>query len=237
MKGMIEYEIWCTFEIRHEFYTDDRVPLVLLPDQQTRLLLAKYNIILRQQMKNQWVMLKPKDESLFSNKEDLVLRFELQVTSEAFYYSTREYEPKANDIFRVGDTSKPGIWRTLEMPFRENTDEEHKHIVLALQSKQMYFEFLFIPKYTAAKDIRLREEKGLLQFGEPKEQILFDETMVYQFVSTEPVSLRKNYKYKVQLWEVRNSGERLLSGCIPCPDPGNQSVLRPQDTITTYFYF
>jgi len=238
MKGMIQYEIWITIEIGHEYYANNNVPLLVTPDIETRLLFAKYNIIFRKQRGNQWVLLKPSDDVLM-DKEELVFRFELQISSEEFYYSTGDYIMKPDSLFVLKETHKPNVWKVMEIPYSEAINEEDRHISLQLESKRKYLEYLFIPKYTLTKDLslKLEEERGRIEFERPKVVTLFEETNVIRFISREQVSLKKSNDYKIRLWEVRPTGEKLLSEYIPYPKAEDISVIQPQDSITTYYYF
>jgi len=238
MKGMIQYEIWVTIEIGHEYYANNSVPLLATPDIETRLLFAKYNIIFRKQQTNQWVLLKPSDDA-FTDKEELVFRFELQISSEEFYYSTEEYTMKPDSLFILKETHKPNVWKVMEIPYRTDMNEQDRHISLQLASKRKYLEYLFIPKYTLAKDLHLKltEERGRIEFESPEVITLFEETNVIRFISRKLVPLKRTNDYKIRLWEIRPTGEKLLSEYIPSPRVEDISVIQPQDTITTYYYF
>ncbi len=60
---------------------------------------------------------------------------------------------------------------------------------------------------------------------------------VRRITTREKVALSERPEYRFQLWEVRESGERLLEGNVGLPRPDESSLSRSADTIATYFYY
>lgn len=59
----------------------------------------------------------------------------------------------------------------------------------------------------------------------------------YQFRTAEPVALNVNNSYRIKLWEIRKTGNRLLTDTLSFPRYDEISPINPEDTITTYFYY
>jgi len=238
MKNMIQYEIWTSIEIIHEYYVNHNMPLLVTPDIETRLLFAKYNIIFRKQLTNQWILLRPADD-LLPDKEKTIFRFELQIRSEEFYYSTDDYSVEPNGFFTMIEPDKPNVWKIMEIPYHTDIKEKNRSITLHIHSKQKYLEYILIPKYTQIKNIKLKltEERGRIEFEGPETVILFGKTQVFRFVSKEAHMLRNTNDYMIRLWEIRSSGDKLLTQFIPYPRVGDISIIQPKNAITTYYYF
>ena len=77
--------------------------------------------------------------------------------------------------------------------------------------------------------IRVKEDTG--------RTTLPDGTFTRRFVTAEKIKLRQNSGIKMQLWETREMGERLISSAIPCPQLSQPSPFSPKDMLTHIRYY
>jgi hypothetical protein len=112
-------------------------------------------------------------------------------------------------------------------------------ITIQALSVEKYLEYLCIPRFNAA-DIALRmtEKKNRVQVAEASQPVtLPDGTPARRFVTDKKIKLQQNIGITMQLWEKRDSGERLIAGVIGSPDPEQASPFSPKDTISKIFYY
>ncbi len=235
--GNEKYKIWVTIEIQHEFYGNTKILLDIIPSSHTKRLLAENNIILKKVDINKWVLIKLCDDHFTLKKNEIIFCFHLHVTSDEFYYCSENIENMNNNSFFFVDADNMGTWKTLQIILKDEVEIIHKSIILPILSKHKYFEYLFIPKYIS-NDIHLKliDDKNEIVFNEVAEKVMFENSSVYRFVSKDKISLRKSYKYKLRLLEMRKSGEKILSENILNPEAENISIFSPADTITSYNY-
>lgn len=227
------YTICVSIEIFHEYYNNSFTPIDLIPGEQTRMYIRRNNLILKKISANRWFLLKMNSEVL-EYVDRLV--FELHALSDELYYVSDEQLEGEN--FDIKPSVKPGIWKYIEINTENLMEKESVHIRIDLKSKMKYLEFLFIPKYHSETiNLRLLEEKRRLENVGPEDHYILDNVLVKRFVSKETILLKEKPDYNFALWEVRDSGERMLTNRIPLPRPDNISLISPKDTITTYFYF
>jgi hypothetical protein len=161
----------------------------------------------------------------------------LTVMNDTFYYVTQAFTE--NPAFRVEpfDGQAGGQVLTVDVDYvLENSLSE---ITVQALSREKYLEYLCIPKFNAADlALRLAEEKNRVQITEAFEPVtLPDGTLARRFVTGEKIKLHQDNGITMQLWERRDSGERLIAGAIESPDPGQASPFSPKDTITRIFYY
>lgn len=232
------YKKWVTITILHEYYVRTSCPVNLEPLEEIKSIFKKHNILLIQQKVTQWCL-------FFENKldlNDLLLNkykfiFGLYPQSEKFHYLSLK-STSINDAFSLHDAPMSNAWRNVELNLQYIISNNLQKIDIQIASPEKYYEYICIPKYyNSDVKLKLKEEQNRIEFNEEKFQPITDIQDAIRFVSKEKIKLSDGNNLKMQLWEVRNSGERLISNFIPNPQPDELSLSNPQDTITTYFYF
>ncbi len=235
MNKTVEYKIRGNIEIEHDFYNHQYVPLNLMQTEETNLIFRKTNRIWKKIASNRWVLLELLTD--LSDREDLVVSFDLIVISDDFYYVTGNEQSPCNYINYI-QTHKVHAWKTISVtfPYVENSSTlTHK---LSIQSIYKYYEIILIPRYNPHNiTLKIKEEKDRIQWKDSEKNFLIEEKPVWRFVSIAPVYLKSNLEYRIVLLEVRESGERIISNNIPLPRADDISVFSPSDTISTYFYY
>lgn len=217
------YQIWCDITITHDYYPPQKVPIELSPDRDTKVYLLRNKILFKKIEPNHWGLLKQMKEN--SEINPYGLSFHIKARNSDFHHVT----------LLPFDARNPALFQSFHIPDeKENKGQIRWHI----PATEKYFEYICIPQYyTGDSVLRLRENKNLFEIEGPDKVHLPDAGEVFRFVSKKQIPLRQIYPYKVQLWEIRDSGERLISDRIPCPQPSSRSLFYPNDTITTYYYF
>lgn len=236
MSNMEHYAVWYEIKISHDYYPDNFVPLELLPTNETRIYMLRNNILLRKNREGYWSLLKPAGEK--PEEKEAGLSFEIRITSPDFYYVTGRDVRATETSYTLSDPQYPSAWKIFTIQPLETEEEVLRQINWKIPTVEMYFEYICIPKYSQV-DLHLKmiDDKNEFQIKGPEKVDLAGDKEVLRFVTKDPIPLRNTYKYKMQLWEVRDSGERLMSDNIPCPNPSERSIYSPNDTITTYYYF
>jgi len=238
MKSLNEkYEVWFDISISHAYFGMGLAPLTLSPTDNTRIFLSKSRILFKQIESNRWVLLRIKEE--MANTDDPDLSFNISINSDEFYYVTAKNITEINPSFSLSDSQYPRIWKTIKLtdPLG-NKEKTSEQILLQIPTVEKYLEYICIPKFHPGNiNLKMNEDKNNFQIHPPKKVSLPDNVEVIRFVSKDKIPLKKIYTDKVRLWEVRDSGERLISEVIPYPNPSNISIFQPNDTITTYYYF
>lgn len=230
------YKVCMQIEVSHDFYTQNPVPLHLVPAQSTSKQLENARIIFKCLSAGRWVLLRPAGKYRDMDKMDL--HFEARVMSSRFYYVTGSINQVEDALYTFSEPGIPGIWKLLKLHPEAIRTEDFSHIKWHIPGVEKFVEYICIPRYnTGDIHLKLTEDKGRLQFKEPEKTVLPDGSRGVRFISKEKILLRKDNTYKMKLWEIRNSGERLLSEVLPFPDPESMSFIRPGDTITSYYYF
>jgi len=231
-----QYEVWFDLKITHDYYSNSHVPLTFTPTDETRILLLKNRLFLKNIASNHWVILRITGE--VTETENKELAFEIRSTDNDFYYVTGKEEQKDELPYTLEDPQYPGIWKIMKIKPEKGETGMANQILHIIPSVEKYFEFICIPKFHSGDiSLRMTEDKNRFQIEEPEIISMPDKTNAIRFVSKDKIPLKKIYKYKVRLWEIRESGERLISDSIPCPSPSNISVFHSNDTITSYYYF
>ncbi len=223
--------------MEHEYYGSVPVPLVLEPSADTRILLRKQGVLFRQTAWGRWVLLRPTHLNLAD--ENGAYRFIVRPTDEDWWYVTlNEDGAVQSSNFLMEKSAVPGAWRELLLPLKAQDDEKNAEVVISLSSLKKLWEFILIPKFTPeATQLMLTERAVGLTFSAVEKVQLFKNFEAYRATSTQPMTLLKNAPHRIQLWEVRDSGDRLLSNAVPVPRCTEASVLDAKNAITTYFYY
>ncbi len=240
MSRIETYHHWLRLEIAHEYYTPGTIPLRLSPSEETNTFFAKSGILFRSASPMQWYILLPSGETAEKQlalwaDENPVMKFDLIPLSGEFFYISG-LEEKEEENYSIRKSMQPGVWRQLQIPFTLLNNQPE--IKLTIQYVKKLVEFILIPKYNHPDiQLQLSEEKGRVQFSEIEKIMLFDTTQAYRFRSTGTVDLSQNTSYKIKLWEVRKTGNRLLSDAVPLPRCNETSAINPENTISSYFYY
>lgn len=234
---MEKYTVGYKIRISHDYYSDSSVPLTLSPTIETKAILLKNNMHFKRIGTGEWVLLCLKGDKLKLNRS--FLTFEVRITEAVFYYVTGREVNTNDETFTISDPEHPMSWKILRIHITEETENDYPiDIHWQIPTVEMFFEFICIPKYHPIDlGLKMDVDKNTFHFIEPENISLPGEGYGILFRSKEPIPLRNIYKHKIRLWEVRDSGERLISDNIPCPNPSERSVFNPNDTITTYYYF
>jgi hypothetical protein len=229
--------------LRHEYYLSGNYPVSLSPTAETARFLARYDMLFRKQNANNWLLVSQNDLASIAVVETRratslrYLRFALHATDHTLYYVTRAWKP--NPAFTVESAMGHGAWQTLSIDVQYLVKNKQKEIIVEAETEEKYLEFLCIPKFNGADiPLRMTEEKQRIQVKEDTERAtLPDSTVARRFVTTEKIKLRQDNGIKMQLWEAREMGERLISTTIPCPQPLQPSLFSPKDMLTHIHYY
>jgi hypothetical protein len=228
--------VWRTISVEHEYYGSAPIPVQLEASVDTLLLLQRQGILFRQTAWGRWTLLRPKYSALAN--ENGVCQFAIFPTDEEWWYVTADDDEKQLGNFIVKKSNTFGIWRELLLPLKALEDEKNAEVNIVFGSKKKLWEFIFIPKFTPeATQLELRARNKELTFSAAEKVDFFKDFEAYRITSTQPVTLLKNAPHSLQLWEVRDSGDRLLSSAVPVPRCTEASVFDAKNAVTTYFYY
>jgi hypothetical protein len=202
----------------HEYYAGATCPIALSPDTATHRIFRHHNILFRTQGPNHWQVLAEDDFSVADLAEDTHFRFDLRVLDRIVYYVSQHTDSlQAVEI----DVAAAGRMFNIHIPASER-----------------YFEYICIPRYTGANvPVKMREERERIHIKATGRVSLPGVSVALRFVSEEKIKLSRLNGLNMQLWEVREAGERLISKEIPHPLPDHYSLLSSKDTITSLFYY
>lgn len=126
---------------------------------------------------------------------------------------------------------KPGILFTGKLKLSEEMYQRARkgeicNICLDFKTKEMYWEYLLIPRKTERlqSSLLLEEQKGELLFSEPETFYAdFVNQPVWRCVSRSTIKMKEDYHYRLDLWEIfRKEPEvkrKIVKG-LECPVPG-----------------
>lgn len=230
------YRIWLKLVIVHEYFDAQQCGLILEPNSITKKAFQKAGILFKQQNSCTWLLISENEVELESETN---LCFQLKTKQTDFYYYTGQAATDNSD-WSLTDYNKDGIWKLLNIPVTDErlraTDSET--IEIRLNSALKHIEFLVFPSQTYAMDpLEIREQRGKVSFDKREELTLpGTEKILYRFVSSETLPLKHKSTYQFHLWELRKSGENLLSRLPDFPLVQSLSPFSPKDTITSYIY-
>lgn len=230
------YRIWLKFVITHDYFDTDQCGVILEPNRITSHLLQKAGILFKQQTTRSWVLIAENEVNL--DLEDQ-LSFQLKAKHPDFYYYTNQVSADTVDCVLV-DYQKEGTWKKLDLPITENRlnskEPETIHIQLGIPEKQI--EFLVFPSQLYPMEpLEIREQRGKVLFNDREESVIpGTDQKIYRFVSAEALPLKEKSAYQFHLWELRKSGDNLLSRLPDFPLIQSLSPFSPKDTITSYIY-
>ncbi|MDR0802967.1 hypothetical protein [Fluviicola sp.] len=236
MTSQKTYRIWLKFAISHDYFDAEQCGVILEPDHLTQNLLQKAGILFKQQSPCSWVLIAENEISL--ELEDS-LTFLIKAARAEFYYYTDEVTTTISDCF-VADFRKEGIWKILSLPASENRflNPETEVIDIRLKNQQKHIEFLIFPSQSYLADpLEIREQRGKVLFNPLEESTLpGTDKKLFRIVSSETIPLKKKSAYQFHLWELRKSGDNLLSRLPDFPLIQSLSPFSPKDTLTSYIY-
>jgi hypothetical protein len=238
MENTATYTAWITIKIRHNFFVNGRNCITIVPTRDTHKLLTRAGVIIKQSDSNTWLLLKQEGQDEIM-EEDLVgqLDFCLMNIDSGFYYYTENAVEDGKPVWELAEVGKNGIWKTLTINVDKGLLAQKTTIDIAIGSPEKFLEFLIIAKSGNQSPLTLREDNDKLVFTRSEVDFPGEPSPVYRFITNEPVALKEAYNYKIQLWEVKENGESLLSSNIPFPKTWATSVINSQNTISSYFYF
>jgi hypothetical protein len=226
--------------LRHEYYPSGNCPVSLSPTVETARFLTRQDMLFRKQNANNWLLVSQND---LASMAAPYLRFALQATDHTLYYVTRTWKP--NPAFTIESTmgrlveTRHATSLQLSIDVSYLVENKQKEIIIEAETEEKQLEFLCIPKFNGADiPLRMTEEKQRIQVKEDTGRAtLPDGTTARRFVTAEKVKLRQDNGIKMQLWETRERGERLISAAIPCPQPMQPSPFNPKDMLTRIHYY
>lgn len=235
---MTTFSIWFSILLSHEYYVKRPCPVSLVLSEQTEKFFKKRALLFLHQNANKWLVLKDADcpaEEL-EDADFPVLSLELRPAENEFYYVSGAI--KENSLFTLAGQKSPGNWKVLEINTASLINEKIEEMHIEIDSVSKFQEYILIPKYQRADTkIKLVEEREKIRFRETGKVQLPQTPEAFRFVTEEAVKLVQGNDFKIQLWELRENGERLISECVPAPAPDACSVLDPENFLTSYFYY
>ncbi|MHA3787036.1 hypothetical protein ACX0HA_02405 [Flavobacterium hauense] len=239
MDTIATYTAWITIKITHDYFIKDRNCITIVPTRETHKALTRAGIIIKQTDSCTWLLLK--EESLNEIiEEDLIgaMDFCLMNTDAGFYYYTDNNVAEGKPVWELAAVGKNGIWKTLTVNIdRTLLQQKETTVNIVISSPKKFMEFLIIAKSGNRPPLTMREDNGKLVFKHSDVDFPGEPQPVYRFVTDKPVALKEVYNYSIQLWEIKESGESLLSNNIPFPKTTAASMINSQNTISSYFYF
>lgn len=194
----------------------------LMPSFETYLLLKKAGVIWRKQDAITWILIKADFDENETDRTSLILGedrcqlvFNLKPLDSAFNYFSCT-EELYGDYWRLIRNEKSQIVRyNLHILITNQLIRETKKIQIKIQSKEAYWAFILIPKYTKRDAIiELRENNRKLIFTTTEKFEQPGEDSAFICMTTEKIAMKEIYEYQISLWEKKNSGERILSNHI-----------------------
>lgn len=238
MENTATYTAWITIKIKHDFFVNGNNCITIVPTRDTHKLLTRAGIIIKQSDSSTWLLLKQEGQNEIM-EEDLIgqLDFCLMTTDAGFYYYTDNAVTDGKPVWELATVGKNGIWKTLTINVDKALLAQKTAIDIAISSPEKFLEFLVIAKSGNRPQLTLREDNDKLIFTQSEVDFPGEPLPVYRFTTNKPVALKEAYSYRIQLWEVKENGESLLSNGVPFPKAAAVSVINSPNTISSYFYF
>lgn len=235
---MTTFSIWFSILLSHAYYVKRPCPLSLIPSEQTERFFKRHALLFLHRDANKWLVLKDADcpAEEFSDADFPFLSLGLRPAEKEFYYVSGAI--RENSLFTVTEPESPGDWKVLEINTDSLIREKAEEIRMEIEPVSKFQEYILIPKYQRTDTkIKLVEERDKIRFRETGKVLLPGISEAFRFVTEEEVKLVQGNDFKIQLWEIRENGERLISECVPAPAPDACSVLDPKNFLTSYFYY
>lgn len=236
MSWQSTYRIWLKIVVLHEYFDAEQCGLSLEPDNNTRLTLQKAGLIFKQHDARTWFVI---GEDQISLDEESELNFHFKTRQNEFYYYTDQTADSGAD-WLLTNYNKNGIWKILTVPVNDQrlNASETETIEIQLKSQLKHVEFLVFPSQSYSMGpLEIREQREKVVFKDAEElKLPGTERKLYRFVSSETLLLKQKSEYQFHLWELRKSGENLLSRLPDFPQVNVLSPFSPKDTITSYIY-
>lgn len=230
------YRIWLKLVVFHEYFDKEQCGLILEPDTATKTVLNKAGLIFKQHDQRTWFVI-GEDQILLD--EETHLNFYFKTTQKEFYYYT-DQDAISQAGWSLNNYNKNGIWKTLTIPVSEARlkTPETETIEIQLKSQLKHVEFLVFPSQSYSMGpLEIREQREKVLFKDAEElKLPGTEKILFRFVSSETLPLKQKSEYQFHLWELRKSGENLLSRLPDFPRVNVLSPFSPKDTITSYIY-
>lgn len=195
---MDEYGILLKWRLEHEYYPDGICRGVdLYPDAATQTLFLRQKLLFKRLAVNEWAVCGKKNTAW---REDDRIVLEKKVQDPELFYVTVEQE---EDWEISPQACEPG-----------------EEIRIHYRVKCLFWEYLLIAREEEeARPLEIREVRDRLKFKAP-EKITFEGREAWKVVSEEPVELRENYDFRLQLIRKEAFGERVIYRQLPFPQPG-----------------
>lgn len=246
---------WITIAIENRYFEVGHCDVEVVPMAETKVLLGKAGVLLRQMDGGKWVLLKPDTGEGQVNRADLVLadveqrlRFYLRPLSDIYYFYAGEPEGSTDENSWVikKETTENGMLPKvyLEIFVSHRLLAGTTDIRLTIPTRKKYWDVVLISRNKRTDyPLELREANGKLMFSVPQtaEQLTgkngspLDDA--FHCVSETPVPMKETYPFRISLWEKREKGDVLISSHIPHPRPDSMSIINAKEMITSYFYF
>lgn len=230
------YRIWLKLVVLHEYFDAEQCGLTLEPDANTHRVLQKAGLIFKQHNPRTWFIIG--DDQIILEEESH-LNFYFRTKQNEFYYYTGQTADTVADWSLI-NYNKNGIWKILSIPVTHSrlNASETETIEIQLKSQLKHVEFLVFPSPNYSMGpLEIREQREKVHFKKAEELTLpGTEKVLYRFVSSEILPLKQKSDYRFHLWEIRKSGENLLSRLPDFPHVHVLSPFSPKDTITSYIY-
>ncbi|MFA8434715.1 MAG: hypothetical protein ACEPOZ_09385 [Marinifilaceae bacterium] len=116
-----------------------------------------------------------------------------------------------------------------------------KEITIGFHALKVVWEFILIPRDSSVdQNLLLKDATGKMELETLEKFELTQGLMAYRGVSSSLIQLKECYDYRVQLWELKQTGKRLISSEIPLPRVGEFSIKATKENpqiVSKYFYF
>lgn len=226
---MENYQVLFRLDINHEYFDgkEERFIEVKLSNDSLRMLRDR-QLLFKQEKTNGWCLLgNVEGGGVYGDRDVLELEFFLKDPLFQYYTEWKDYrrdsvyfldlsacsgKAEIPDVMQTIPTKekKPGIFfsgklRLSDRMFEQARKGEYDEVELSFASKKMFWEYWFIPRKLENKDVslELEEQNKELVFPEPKlVNTGLENRQVFGCVSQTVIPMKKNYTYRMNLWEV-----------------------------------
>lgn len=232
----ITYKIIAEITVHHDYFTNGSCPdIELHPDEKTKWICYRLQLVFKQINENCWVVLAP-DNTDCSVPWEETLEFLVKITNTDFWLYTDLQ--KGNNGLHPGNIKVTLSQKSVADALKGNFLKES----LSFDALKVYWKYIFVANAGNGLPGKMRfldQSSQPLQFKQTGVTEVGGKTGVV-FTSTKPITLKDTYAYRFELYEDKPLGEKLLRKQIEYPDidaydldSGGEKI----KTLNQYIYY